>query len=922
VAELDAVAEPDGGVSEARYESLLRSSTTDVWWADADGKLLGDLPSWRRHSGQSVEDLIGTGWLDAVRHDQRARVAGAWQAAVAAGETFELEFPVVSAAGVERVVTVRAQRLLHADPSGVNGSVRHEWLGTVTLLDGRAASELWLEARTAETLHRISTALVSELDLERVVQHVTDAATELIGAQFGSFFYNVVEETAVDDTAVEETALDDTAAGENTGVADDTPAGESYLLYALSGAPREAFDGFPMPRNTALFEPTFRGEGVIRLDDVTEDPRYGHNPPYHGMPRGHLPVRSYLAVPVVSRSGEVLGGLFFGHSEAGVFTAQHVRLVQGVAAPAAIAIDNARLFQAAERERAKAQRLAERLSHLQEVSARLAGARIVDDVAEVVVAHAAAALHAQRAVLYLLDTDGESLELVRSSGIDPRLVERWDVIGRRADLPATDALRTRRTVFLGGDAAGVPQGDTLAAVPLLLGDKVFGVAVFGWDEPLRLTDEAPILEALAGQCAQALERARLYEVERQTARTLQRSLLPPRAPEIPGMEVAAVYRAGDRSVAVGGDFYDVFRLGPNRWGIAMGDVCGRGAQAAARTALVRYTLRAVAASGDGPADALRRLNTAVVAEPDAEDRFCATVFGHVELDRCGAWVTLACAGHPRPVVVRRAGWIDLRGQPGSLIGLFDEVDVTADRVGLGPGDSLVFFTDGITEARNPAGDQFGDEALSEVLLANTDVDARTLANRVRRAAVEFCGGRLDDDVAIMVVRVPPDADDDPDDRIGAALGRDAMSGLPNYPVPHGGQTERPGPPREARIVLPPDPSSPRAARRFLAALLTSWRMPEMLEGDAALLLSELATNAVLHARSPFTVIARFDGSHLVLEVGDGSQAQPRVGIRDRSDAPGGRGLMLIDSISSRWGILPTTNGKRVWFALPVPPPRG
>jgi anti-sigma regulatory factor (Ser/Thr protein kinase) len=96
----------------------------------------------------------------------------------------------------------------------------------------------------------------------------------------------------------------------------------------------------------------------------------------------------------------------------------------------------------------------------------------------------------------------------------------------------------------------------------------------------------------------------------------------------------------------------------------------------------------------------------------------------------------------------------------------------------------------------------------------------------------------------------------------------------------------------------------------------------MLEGDAALLLSELATNAVLHARSPFTVIARFDGTHLVLEVGDGSQAQPRVGIRDRSDAPGGRGLMLIDSISSRWGILPTTNGKRVWFALPVPPPRG
>jgi anti-sigma regulatory factor (Ser/Thr protein kinase) len=133
---------------------------------------------------------------------------------------------------------------------------------------------------------------------------------------------------------------------------------------------------------------------------------------------------------------------------------------------------------------------------------------------------------------------------------------------------------------------------------------------------------------------------------------------------------------------------------------------------------------------------------------------------------------------------------------------------------------------------------------------------------------------------------------------------------------------RPRPPREARIVLSPHPSSPRAARRFLAALLASWRMPEMLEGDAALLLSELATNAVLHARSPFTVIVRYDGANLVIEVGDGSQAQPRMRLTDMSDAPGGRGLMLIDTIAPRWGILPTTKGKRVWFQLPVPPERG
>ncbi len=110
-----------------------------------------------------------------------------------------------------------------------------------------------------------------------------------------------------------------------------------------------------MPRNTDIFGPTFRGEGVIRLADVKQDPRYGKNSPYYGMPAGHLPVTSYLAVPVISRSGEVLGGLFFGHPETGVFTERHERIIVGLAAQAAIALDNARLFNLAQHERAEAQ---------------------------------------------------------------------------------------------------------------------------------------------------------------------------------------------------------------------------------------------------------------------------------------------------------------------------------------------------------------------------------------------------------------------------------------------------------------------------------------------------------------------------------------------------------------------------------------
>ena len=193
------------------------------------------------------------------------------------------------------------------------------------------------EARLLETLNRVGKAVAAELDLERVVQVVTDAGTELSGAEFGSFFYNRLDEQ-----------------------------GEAYWLYTISGVPREKFAGFPMPRNTAVFAPTFAGEGVVRSADILADPRYGKNDPHFGMPQGHLPVRSYLAVPVVSRSGEVLGGLFFGHSAVGMFTPRAERLVSGIASQAAIAIDNARLYDAAQKEIAERTRAEARLRESEE----------------------------------------------------------------------------------------------------------------------------------------------------------------------------------------------------------------------------------------------------------------------------------------------------------------------------------------------------------------------------------------------------------------------------------------------------------------------------------------------------------------------------------------------------------------------------
>lgn len=192
----------------------------------------------------------------------------------------------------------------------------------------RAAEEAVREERRAlEVLNRAGSALAIEKELNRLVQVVTDAGVELIGAEFGAFFYNILDDR-----------------------------GESYTLYTLSGAPMERFSNFPMPRKTELFASTFDGSGIVRSDDITRDPRYGRNAPYAGMPEGHLPVRSYLAVPVASRSGDVIGGLFFGHSEPGKFSERSERGLAGLAAEAAIAIDNFRLVQALQAEVAERKR--------------------------------------------------------------------------------------------------------------------------------------------------------------------------------------------------------------------------------------------------------------------------------------------------------------------------------------------------------------------------------------------------------------------------------------------------------------------------------------------------------------------------------------------------------------------------------------
>jgi phosphoserine phosphatase RsbU/P len=258
------------------------------------------------------------------------------------------------------------------------------------------------------------------------------------------------------------------------------------------------------------------------------------------------------------------------------------------------------------------------------------------------------------------------------------------------------------------------------------------------------------------------ERRRLAAREREVAAAFQRSLLPPRLPEIPGVDLGVRFHPGGE-VVVGGDFYDVFPIPPAAagdgppgapsWGVAVGDVCGTGPEAAAVTAHVRYTVRALARSGRSPQQILALVNDALLERGDEEQRFCTCLLGVLTPHERGATLHLANAGHPRPVLRRPDGRVTELEAVGSLLGVLPELRIREVEVDLGPGDMVVLYTDGVTEARSGR-DFFGDARLHQLVRSLGDMPAGDVAERVERAARDFAGGGAVDDIAVLVLRVP------------------------------------------------------------------------------------------------------------------------------------------------------------------------
>jgi PAS domain S-box-containing protein len=426
--------------------------------------------------------------------------------------------------------------------------------------------------------------------------------------------------------------------------------------------------------------------------------------------------RSQIVVPLRAR-GRVLGALSLTMAESDRrYTEPDLGLARDLGLRAGLAVDNARLYEEAQASAAAEQQRATHLDTLAAASLAIHRARRIERRLELIASSARELLGARRGAVTLAAGRGAAPSAASETAA------------------TTGDEYTLRAAMIGRD------GGELGLIEVSRGQAAFTPA------------EELALEDLARLAALAIENVRLEERERQIARTLQASLLPPRLPVIAGLEAAARYIAGGEGTLVGGDMYDLFPVGDD-WAFVVGDVCGKGAEAAALTAMVRYTLRAEATHHGSPGEVLGLTNAAILRQFD-DGRFCTVLHGRARVGGGPVQLTLASAGHPPPLVLRAAGSIETLPCSGPLLGVLRSVEHADVAAELGPGDALVCFTDGVTEGRGPGG-MFGDVSLRETLLGCAGRTADAIAERLVSAALAFQGGRTQDDLALLVLRVPP-----------------------------------------------------------------------------------------------------------------------------------------------------------------------
>ena len=404
---------------------------------------------------------------------------------------------------------------------------------------------------------------------------------------------------------------------------------------------------------------------------------------------------------------------------------------------------------------------ADRLTRLQAVTARLARAQTVAEVARVAVTAAANAVHADGAMIASLTADRRMLHVHDAVGYGDAVVAALSSFGIDAPLPAAEAARTGEVVVLRNEeevAARYPDlparsADRVhVALPLFGHGRTVGTLGFSWSsaDPTAVADLS-FLETVAQQVGSTLDRARLYDASIETAQTLQRTLLPAQLPTVPGLRIAARYQPLDDSAVVGGDFYDVFRRGDQQtYGLSIGDVSGKGVEAASLTALARHTIRAASRRSGSPAAVLAELNDAVLAD-DRQDRYMTVAHLVLRPEQIVTHVTMSLGGHPLPLLRTADRAVRPVGRPGSAVGLLDRGQWHEDHLSLATGNVLVLYTDGLTDVRSPETGELAGDLLAEVLAASDATDAESLADELLGAVLNFAGGARRDDMALLVL---------------------------------------------------------------------------------------------------------------------------------------------------------------------------
>jgi PAS domain S-box-containing protein len=465
-------------------------------------------------------------------------------------------------------------------------------------------------------------------------------------------------------------------------------------------------------------------------------------------------MRSVVTVPL-KVEGRLTGSLGVAAEAPGRYSNQQALRLQFAADRIALAVESARLTELERLRRGS-------LSFLVEASDLLAGTLERDQtlalMAQMTVPTLASwcavytiAEHSEPELAFVLHEDEDRIDGIKALLSQVRPPEPDPTPGARpwtapSDAAHSSALRASlRSLGVGGETV---------VLPLVARNRVIGMLTLGKSADERFRQEIlELAEDLSRRAALALDNARLYSERTAISQALQRSLLPPELPRVPGVEVEVIYRAAGEGNEVGGDFYDLFPIRDGCWGFAIGDVCGTGPEAAAVTGLARHALRLLAREGFGGPAVLERLNAAILDE-GARSRFLTLLYGEMWPQTDGSAVLrMVCAGHPLPLRLRPDGTVAPAADPQPLLGVMDDLELFEQTITLAPGDVLLCVTDGVTERREGSR-MLGDDGLAEVLATCTGLTAGAVAVRIQRAVERFASDAPSDDMAILAMRVP------------------------------------------------------------------------------------------------------------------------------------------------------------------------